>query len=103
MKHMAKDEPQDDDVLTLLKQRKQLEKKIADMPPEKKQATIDSLLSRIASLEADLELLGHNRQPVHATAPDKPKQKRAPKKCSLCGIEGHTARTCPSKTETAKA
>lgn len=94
MKQMAK-ETDDNDVLALLRQRKEAEKKLSEMPADKKQATIDGLLARIAALESDLELLGYERPRKNASSGGE-KQKRKPKTCSICKKPGHIAKTCPT-------
>jgi len=78
-KEMAKDESLE----KVFKLMEELEKA--------KKPAIEELLAKRAEIDAKLSQLGYNLK-VSSTG-----QKRAPKTCSNCGQQGHTARKCPSK------
>jgi formamidopyrimidine-DNA glycosylase len=69
---------------------KELEK-INDLKEEiekLRQPAIEALLVQKKELDVQLEELGYSAKSAKLG-------KRAPKKCSICGTLGHTARTCP--------
>jgi len=55
-----------------------------------KQSAIEELLSQKKTIDAKLAQYGYMGKATVI-------RKRAPKKCRVCGTEGHTARTCPQK------
>jgi hypothetical protein len=55
---------------------------------EKKEEQLETLKHELDGIDDELgELTGQGTEPVRA---------RAKQKCSLCGEEGHTKRTCPT-------
>ncbi len=57
-------------------------------------ANFDDRLARIKTLIEDREKIDAELASYLGEAP-----KRQPQKCGNCGQEGHSARTCPSKSQ----